>query len=160
MSEQMVPAVIGAAALVVCALVVTLVRLRTSTRTALAAALREQQELRARLELLERTGPAAPAGEQPHEFVITEVGGTPGPAEPAPVPSRIEGRLFADIVLREGVVKVASLAHGVRRALAPEQRNRIRFEVRRETRRAGRRRKADVKEALRQYYAREPGDVA
>ncbi|WP_101524605.1 hypothetical protein [Nocardioides houyundeii] len=63
-------------------------------------------------------------------------------------------------MLREGVVKVASLAHGVRRALAPEQRNRIRFEVRRETRRAGRRRKADVKEALRQYYAREPGDVA
>jgi hypothetical protein len=53
------------------------------------------------------------------------------------------------------VVKAASWTHGVRRALAPETRNRIRFEVRRETKRAGRERRAEMKQALREFRARE-----
>ena len=36
------------------------------------------------------------------------------------------------MVLRETVVKAASLAHGVRRGLAPATRNRIRFEMKQE----------------------------
>ena len=53
------------------------------------------------------------------------------------------------------MVKAASLAHGVRRALAPETRNRIRFEVRREIRRARKQRRADLREARRDWEARQ-----
>jgi hypothetical protein len=72
-----------------------------------------------------------------------------------PVAQPIDGRLFADIVARESVVKAASWTHGLRRALSAESRNRIRFEVRRETRRATRERRAETKQALREFRARE-----
>ena len=73
----------------------------------------------------------------------------------APVAVPIDGRLFADIVARETVVKAASWTAGLRRALAPESRNRIRFHVRQETKRAGRERRAETKQALREFRARE-----
>jgi hypothetical protein len=72
-----------------------------------------------------------------------------------PVARPIDGRLFVDIVARESVVKAASWTHGLRRALSPENRNRIRFEVRQETRRAARERRAETKRALRELRARE-----
>lgn len=72
-----------------------------------------------------------------------------------PVARPIDGRLFVDIVARESVVKAASWTHGLRRALSPENRNRIRFEVRQETRRAARERRAETKRALRDLRARE-----
>jgi len=56
-------------------------------------------------------------------------------------------------------VKAAGWTHGLRRALAPETRNRIRFEVRQETRRAGRERRAEMKQALREFRARERAAV-
>ena len=91
-------------------------------------------------------------------FVITQVG-TPreddAPAVPVPVARPIDGRLFTDIVARETMVKAAGWTHGLRRALSPETRNRIRFEVRQETRRAGRGRRAEMKQALREFRARE-----
>jgi len=62
---------------------------------------------------------------------------------------------FWMLVARESVVKAASWTHGLRRALSAESRNRIRFEVRRETRRAGRDRRAEAKQALREFRARE-----
>ncbi|SED27555.1 hypothetical protein SAMN04489844_4072 [Nocardioides exalbidus] len=74
---------------------------------------------------------------------------------PDPVARPIDGRLFADIVARETVVKAASWTHGVRRALSPESRNRIRFQVRQESRQAGRERRAEMKQALREFRARE-----
>ena len=72
-----------------------------------------------------------------------------------PVAAPIDGRLFADIVARETVVTAASWTAGLRRALAPESRNRIRFHVRQETKRAGRERRAETKQALREFRARE-----
>ncbi len=60
-------------------------------------------------------------------------------------------------MLRETVVKAASLAHGVRRALSPESRNRIRFEVRREVRRSRKQRRSDLREARRDWEARQRG---
>ena len=42
-----------------------------------------------------------------------------------------------------------SLGYGVRRALSAENRNRIRFEMRREVKRARRQRRRDLKEAKR-----------
>lgn len=159
MNDEILPALAAAAVAVVVVLLLALLRLRAQTRRALDGARAEQDALRARLEELERR-PLARDPERVEEFVITEVGDPSGGPAAEPVPTRIEGRLFADIVLRESVVKAASLAHGVRRALSPESRSRIRFEMRREVRRSSRQRRADVKEALRQYYARERGDVA
>jgi hypothetical protein len=47
------------------------------------------------------------------------------------------------------------LAHGVRRGLAPATRNRIRFEMKQEVRRARKQRRADVKAAQRDLHARQ-----
>ena len=62
---------------------------------------------------------------------------------------RIEGSLFADLVLRESVVKGVSLVYGVRRALAPETRNRIRFQMRQEVKRSRKQRRIDLRAARR-----------
>jgi hypothetical protein len=68
---------------------------------------------------------------------------------------KIDGRLFADVVLRESVVKAAALGHGVRRALAPEVRNRIRFEMKREVKRSRRARKDEYRRVRDEIRARE-----
>ena len=89
------------------------------------------------------------------EFVITRLGVEP---ESEPVPT-VEPRLFADLVLRESVVKTAALAYGVRRGLAPANRNRIWFEMRREVKRARKERKAEEREAIREWRARQRAAV-
>ncbi len=70
---------------------------------------------------------------------------------PAPV--------FTDMVVRESVIRLASLTHGVRRALAPEQRHRVRLEVRREVKRSRKQRRAAAKAALREQQARDRAGV-
>jgi len=90
------------------------------------------------------------------EYVITHVGEPEVTAEPMPV---VEPKLFADIVLRETVVHAAGLAHGLRRALAPDSRNRIRFEIRREIKRSRKQRRADLREARREWEARQRAAV-
>lgn len=129
---------------------------------------RSRAELAERVAALETTVGALQAArvpeprDQPASYVITAVAdGEPG--EPAPsrvVEGRIDGALFADIVARESVVKAAGLAHGLRRALAPEARNRIRFEMRQETKRSRKQRRADLKAALRDMQARERAQMA
>ena len=74
------------------------------------------------------------------------------------VPAR-QAPMFADIVLRETVMQAASLAAGLRRALTPEVRNRIRFEMRREVKRARKQRRADLRQARREWEARQRADV-
>lgn len=90
-------------------------------------------------------------------YVITAIGDEQQvePQQATAVPARIDGKLFADIVARESVIKAAGLAHGVRRALSAENRNRIRFEMKREVKRSRKQRRADLKAALRQFQARE-----
>ena len=95
------------------------------------------------------SGPSSTAGDA--EYVITRLGSEDSDREPVDPP---DARLFADLVLRESVVKAASFAHGVRRGLAPENRNRIWFEMRREVKRARKQRRADEREALREWKAR------
>ena len=58
------------------------------------------------------------------------------------------------------MVKAASLAHGVRRGLAPAHRNRIRFEMKQEVRRARKQRRADLKAAQRDLRARQRAALA
>jgi hypothetical protein len=139
---------------------------------ALAAAVR--RSARSRADLAERVAALESAvgglqaarvpepRDEPASYVITAVNDEQ-PGETAPsrvVAGRIDGPLFADIVARESVIKAAGLAHGLRRALTPEARNRIRFEVRQETKRSRKQRRADLKAALRDMQARERAHAA
>jgi hypothetical protein len=152
--------IVAGAAVLVLALAGCLVMLRVMlrrTRRDLAQTQRAAAELRSRVDGLAEQVRAQAATPEPGvagetEYLITVVGADP---EQELLPERIEGRLFADIVLREAVVRAASLTHGVRRALAPETRNRIRFEMRREVKRSRKQRRADLKAARRDWEARQ-----
>ena len=61
----------------------------------------------------------------------------------------LSGREFTSVAVGESVVRVASLAHGVRRALSPRSRARIGFEMRQELKRTRRQRRVDLKAARR-----------
>ena len=103
--------------------------------------------------------PRSPVEDDPEgTYVITRLDPDRGAAAQVPVAgsvaTAIDGRLFADIVARETVVKAASWTAGLRRALSAENRNRIRFAVRQETKRAGRERRAETRQALREFRAR------
>jgi hypothetical protein len=164
MQEQLVPALVGVLALVTLGLAVALWRGRVHTRTELARARAEAAEVRAELAALEERLAApepAPPGAGPG-YVITRVGEPDADADagaPPVVEGTIDRTLFADLVLRETVVRAGGLAHGLRRALAPEVRNRIRFEVRREVRRSRKQRRADLREARRDWEARRRAEV-
>ncbi len=147
-------ATLGAVLLVVVVLVAALLRSHRRQVSVREAARAEVAALAARLEAVERSASApAPARTDETEYVVTMLGRDEEArleAEPVPV---VPGPLFADLVLREGVVQAASLAAGLRRALSPEVRHRIRFEMRREVKRARKQRRADLREAKRQYDA-------
>ena len=149
-------AVGGLAALCV-ALAVAVLRQRSSG----AAARAEADALRERLDRLEsrvadQAAPVAPAV-APVEFVITDLGSR---ADEVPAPVAVDAPAFADIVLKETVVMAASLAHGVRRGLAPATRNRIRFEMKQEVRRSRKQRRRHLKEAQRDLRARQRAAMA
>ena len=129
-------------------------------------ALAESAALRERLDGLERRLAApveAAVGDQTtsedRDYVITRMGSQDDGADGADrlVATRVDGPLFADLVLRESVVQAASLAAGLRRALAPETRNRIRFEMKREVKRARKQRRSDLRDARRAWEARQRG---
>jgi hypothetical protein len=143
---------VGGLALLCVALLVTTLQGRRASARERASARADVADLRARLEELERER-RTPTVATEAEFVITGLGSE---AEPEPAPAAaVDGAAFADTVLRETVVKAASLAHGVRRGLAPAARNRIRFEMKQEVRRARRQRRADLKQAQRDLHARQ-----
>lgn len=149
------------------AAVVAVVALVAHRRTRLAS-VRETAALRERLDAVEAgldgLDPARPGATSvvraEHEYVITHLGEMESAQGEPPVPVRLSAPAFADAVLRETVVQTASLVQGLRRALAAETRNRIRFEMRREVKRARKARKAEVKEALREYRARHRAEIA
>jgi hypothetical protein len=118
--------------------------------------------LQSRVDAIERrlaapppAAPAAPARPEP-EFVITHLGDETRPGAGADAVPTVAAPLFADLVLRESVVQAASLAAGLRRALAPQMRNKIRFEMRREVKRARKQRRADLREARRAQRVDQP----
>ena len=73
-------------------------------------------------------------------------------AEPA-----ISDRLVLSATVGEPLVKSLAFAHGLRVALSAESRNRIRFEMKREVRRARKQRRQDMKQAYRQMRQ---GDIS
>ncbi len=130
-------------------LLVVLLRLRAETRRALVCARAETAELRARLD--ELTAPnlpadvhagAVPEAIDPPAYVITDAG------TEVPV-GTVRDRVVLSTTLGEPLVKAVALGHGVRRALSPESRNRIRFEMRREVRRTRKQRRREMKDAWR-----------
>jgi hypothetical protein len=150
---------LGLLCLVLLALVVLLGR---RLRAATARSRAEVTDLQERLERLEaaQAAPAAAAPAAPVEFVITDLGRAGTSGGPDPEPAHLDGPAFADIVLKETVVKAASLVHGVRRGLDPATRNRIRFEMKQEVRRSRRQRRADLKAAQRDLHARQRAELA
>ncbi len=158
-SEQVWVLAGGALALALLVLVLLQRRAAAHAGRELATARAEAQALADRLALVEEAlaGGVAPDPD-PQSYVITHLGDQE--PEPTPVVGRIDGKLFADIVARESVIKAAGLVHGLCRALTPESRNRIRFEMSREIKRARKQRRADLKAALREFRARERADLA
>jgi hypothetical protein len=151
MLQWIVPATTAVLGVLALALSVTLLRVRTRTDRELAEARAEAASLRGQVEEIERRLAAPAARPAATEYVITHL----GEPEPEPSPPAIDRALFADLVLRESVLKAASLGHGLRRALSPEARNRIRFEMRREVKRSRKQRRLDVRAARREWAARQ-----
>ncbi len=123
----------------------------------LAVSRQEIDALEQRLDSLVRQ--VAPTPVAPQEFLITSAGvpdlaGTASrEISHAPSPQSLPPGAFASVALGESLVTLVSLGHGLRRALSPENRNRIAFEMRREVRRARKQRKRDLKEAKRHLRA-------
>jgi hypothetical protein len=145
---------VGGLALLCLALLAAVVVTRRAWSRDARLAHAELGDLRARLEELEHRQGAAPRLAMRTEYVITGLGDEVTP-DADRQPARVDGAVFADTVLRETVVKAASLAHGVRRGLAPATRNRIRFEMKQEVRRSRNHRRADLMSAQRVLHARQ-----
>jgi len=161
---------VGVLAAVLAALISS--RRQTALLTERLARLEQQAQVEQQAVPVPPASSSAPAasvrrGAPGAEFVITHLGEVEVPAATcAPVRVSLTGPAFADALVRESVVHTASFVHGLRRALAPETRNRIRFEMRRELKRTRKQRRLEAKVALREYRARHraalelPEDVA
>lgn len=149
--------------LAVAALAITLaVRLRGErlrTRRDLDALLAERDELRARIAELTREVQALQRTDRP-DYVITRVGGAELDAVKGGVGTghRIPDQVVLSTAFGEPLVKVLSFGYGVRRALSPESRNRIGFEMRREVRRTRKARRREMREAWKQMRAQRATD--
>jgi len=150
-------AIVAACAVVVLLLVgvlVALSRARTESRRRLAAAHQETTDLRERVQALSRSLETSQetmitrAEVADQAFLITDAG------QPRPEPN-VPDRVVLSATLGEPLVKVMAFAHGLGRALSPESRNRIWFEMRREVRASRRRRRRDLKAFVREARAAE-----
>lgn len=163
-----------AGVVLVVAAVVTLLAIRAGRRrwqAELDAARADVEALTARLNAIDSSRVNAQPPVATQQFVITSLPDGPPPhhaADPvagaAPANSRpLTAGQFATVAVGESLVRLVSLGYGVRRALTAENRNRIRFEMRREVKRARRQRRRDLKEAkrhLRHVAARSAEDAA
>jgi hypothetical protein len=143
-------------ALLALGLLGALLSLRARTRREIAAVQAEAAGLRRRLDELDRERQPDP---QPvvedREYTITGLAAPAQSETEAAEPVRLDRAVFADQLLRESVIRLGSLSHGVRRALSAENRNRIRFEMRREVKRARKNRRVEQREAYREWQARQ-----
>lgn len=148
-------ATFAALAVVVLGLAVTVVA-NAATRRRMQADVRscraEIADLRARVDELSRTS-GRPERDRHDDYVITTLPLVAPPEEPVQGDAR-EAAGFVSLAVGESLVRVVSLAHGVRRALSPENRHRIGFEMRREVKRARKQRRRDVREAQRHLRTR------
>jgi hypothetical protein len=134
--------------LLVAVLLVVALRSRAAARRALATSHAETELLRQRLEALEERLEKTSASlvETRDAYLITDA----GLEKPQP---NVPDRLVLSATFGEPLVKVVAFGHGVARALSPESRNRIWFEMKREVRRARKQRRRETKEAWRAMRA-------
>ena len=125
---------------------------RRRMRQALAASRVEVDALRTQLEAMSVefesariVAAAAPALPQT-EYLITSAGAS----DLFDNETAVSNRAVLSVAFGEPLVKVVAFGYGVRRALSPETRNRIAFEMRREVKRARKERKRDTKRAGRE----------
>jgi hypothetical protein len=150
-SPVLIAGALGVLLFVLCVLLLAL-RRRAVSRRELAAALSDAQaetaELRSRLdaltEKLERQSASMIRVDDP-AYVITDAGERPEP--------NVGDAVVLTATVGEPLVKVVAFGHGVRRALSPESRNKIWFEMRREVRRARKQRRREMKDAWRRMQA-------
>lgn len=153
---QLVAAAAAAVVVVVVLLALSARASRRGWQAQLDAARADVEALTARLDDLaaEPVAPAPVPDAAHREFVITSLP-DPGAGQEAglevvtPPGSHLTAGQFASVAAGESLVRVLSFGYGVRRALSSENRNRIRFEMRREVKRVRRRRRRDLKEAKR-----------
>lgn len=173
---QLALVVATAGVVLVVAAVVALLATRAGRRrwqAELDAARADVEALTARLNAIDSTRAHAQPPVPTQQFVITSLPDGPSPlhvtdpvptaADPGTNPGPLTAGRFATVAVGESLVRLASLGYGVRRALSAENRNRIRFEMRREVKRARRQRRRDLKEAkrhLRHVAARSAEDAA
>jgi len=152
------------ASLALCAVVVAL-GLAVALVVAVAGRRRLERELgEVRADLRDLRTTIAPLVEPVASPLVEPVETRPGAAHEAPAADYLITTLadevpepaapmssgqFASVALGESLVRLVSLGYGVRRALSPEQRNRIRFEMGREVKRSRRQRRRDLKDARR-----------
>jgi hypothetical protein len=134
--------------LLVAVLLVVVLRSRAAARRALATSHAETELLRQRLEALEERLETTSASlvETRDAYLITDA----GLEKPPP---NVSDRVVLSATFGEPLVKVVAFGHGVVRALSPESRNRIWFEMKREVRRARKQRRRETKEAWRAMRA-------
>ena len=129
------------------ALVLSGRRTRAHERAVREAAEADMAALRAQVEELSSelatTRGAASVAPLQAEYVITSAGARDADADLPAVPDRA----VLSVTLGEPMVKLAALGYGVRRALSPETRNRIAFEMRREVKRARKERRRAARRA-------------
>jgi hypothetical protein len=122
-------------------LLLSLARGRRRLEADLAAARSDVQGLRERLDQLSAQNAACPSSTRglpvTQEYLITTAG-TVGPT-----PTVVPDRAVLSLTLGRPLVKMAAFAYGVGRALSPENRNRIAFEMRREVKRSRKQRRRE-----------------
>ena len=148
--------VLAVGALLLVGLVLLLLRGLMQSRRDLAAARAETAEVSARVDalatLLDETTSSMTRPSSPGDtaYVITDAG---NPVGHGGTGSAVPDRLVLSATVGEPLVKVVAFGHGVRRALAPQARNRIWFEMRREVRAARRRRRRESRDLVREARA-------
>lgn len=129
-------------------------RTRSDLEEMLAAAQRESDDLRVRLEEVSALLPDHVVPAEAATYVITDAGQRSSEvAVPVEDQIRVPDRLVLTATVGKPLVKAAAFSHGLRRALSPENRNRIWFEMRREVRAARKRRKQMIKQYQRDLRA-------
>ena len=152
--NQALWAALGATAALLLVLLVVGVLLAAGSRRAraredaLASARTDMEALRSQVEelsaALAASQGAAELSTAPTEYVITTAGEASSRRQDLP---QVPERAVLSVTLGEPLVKLAAFGYGVRRALAPESRNRIAFEMRREVKRARKQRRRAARRA-------------
>lgn len=129
---------------------------RRRSRRELAEAVAECRALEARIDELSRRSQHHPVVDESADWVITW--GDEDSKDDVPVLA-VADQVVLSAAFGEPLVKVLALGHGLRRALSPESRNRIGFEMRREVRRTRKVRRREMRQAWKQMRTQE-GNVA